>query len=87
MKRINVYRVATIGNITIMDKDYGCMTDGHGTTIRILDRLKISPNYLTHYLRAGFGQIQMELIRSFTKIDHAERSFHLCFVSSYFACL
>ena len=53
MKRINVYRVATIGNITIMDKDYGCVTYGHGTTIRILDTLKISPNYLTHYLRSG----------------------------------
>ena len=55
-------RGATIGNVTIMDKDYGCVTDGHGTTIRILDTLKISPNYLTHYLRSGFGQIQMELI-------------------------
>ena len=68
-----------------MDKDYGCMTDENGTTIRILDTLKISPNYLKHYLRSGVWTDPNGIDKqSFTKIDHAEHSFHLCFVSSYF---
>ncbi len=52
--------LGTIGRIAVMDKDDECMTDGHVTTIRILDTSKISPDYLTHYLRSVFGQMQME---------------------------
>lgn len=52
--------VGTIGRVTIMDKDIDCMTDGHVSTIRILDPTKISSNYLIHYLRSTFGQMQME---------------------------
>lgn len=52
--------VGTIGRVAIMDKDIECMTDGHVSTIRILDTTRISPNYLVHYLRSIFGQMQME---------------------------
>lgn len=52
--------VGSIGRVSIMDKDLECMTDGHISTIRILDKNKISPNYLVHYLRSVFGQMQIE---------------------------
>ena len=52
--------VGTIGRVAIMDRDIECMTDGHVTTIRILDTSQILPNFLAHYLRSIFGQTQME---------------------------
>ncbi|HLE75096.1 MAG TPA: N-6 DNA methylase [Candidatus Bathyarchaeia archaeon] len=52
--------VGTIGRVAILNKDIGCMTDGHVTVIRIMDQTKMIPNFLAHYLRSIFGQIQME---------------------------
>lgn len=52
--------VGTIGRVSIMDKKVDCITDGHVTTIRILDTTKILPSFLTHYLRSISGQMQME---------------------------
>lgn len=50
----------SIGRVTIMNNNVECMTDGHVTTIRILDTTKILPDYLAHYLRSTFGQMQIE---------------------------
>lgn len=52
--------VGTIGRVAILNKDIGCMTDGHVTGLRILDETAIIPSFLSHYLRSIFGQIQME---------------------------
>lgn len=52
--------VGTIGRVAVLDKSIDCMTDGHVTTIRILNTSKLSPDYLAHYLRSIFGQTQIE---------------------------
>lgn len=52
--------VGTIGRITLLDKDISCMTDGHVTTLRILNEKEILASFLVHYLRSIFGQMQME---------------------------
>lgn len=52
--------VGTIGRVAMMDKNIDCMTDGHVTTLRILDEKEILPSFIIHYLRSLFGQMQME---------------------------
>lgn len=52
--------VGTIGRIAIMNQQVDSMTDGHVDTIRILDTNTLLPDYLVHYLRSLFSQMQME---------------------------
>jgi type I restriction-modification system DNA methylase subunit len=52
--------VGTIGRVAILDRNVECMTDGHVTTLRILNEKEILPSFLIHYLRSIFGQMQME---------------------------
>lgn len=51
--------LGTIGRVAVVDKNTDCMADGHVATIRILDKEKILPDFLAHYLRSIFGQTQM----------------------------
>lgn len=52
--------VGTLGRVAIMNRESESMTDGHISTIRVLDKTQILPNFLAHYLRSVFGQMQME---------------------------
>ncbi len=57
---LNSTGVGSIGNVDLFDKDFGCMTDGHVSVLRIKDFNEILPKYLLYYLRSIFGQMQIE---------------------------
>ncbi|MDP2954091.1 MAG: hypothetical protein Q8O76_12335, partial [Chloroflexota bacterium] len=50
----------TIGGVDILEVDAPCIVVGHVWFLRVKDRDFMSPRYLLHYLRSGFGQMQME---------------------------
>ncbi|MBI4181725.1 MAG: restriction endonuclease subunit S [Candidatus Aenigmarchaeota archaeon] len=57
---INTTGVGTLGRVALFDKTMPCMTDGHITTLRINDDVKMLPDYLLYYLRSVWGQTQIE---------------------------